>query len=91
MTAKEKAAKEMAESHTPYYTVVLASKVSKAGAERLVQKINGQESTQACVKTSKSGTLVIYGSFETQEEAQKERNKLIENAEFADCWVMHVR
>lgn len=91
MAEKKRASEEEADTHSEYYTVVLASKVSKAGAERLVQKINGHEGMQACVKTGKSGTLVTHGSFETREEAQKERNKLIENNEFADCWVMHVK
>lgn len=91
MAEKKRASEEEADTHSEYYTVVLASKVSKAGAERLVQKINGHEGMQACVKTGKSGTLVTHGSFETREEAQRERNKLTENNEFADCWVMHVK
>ena len=91
MAEKKRASEEETDTHSEYYTVVLASKVSKAGAERLVQKINGHEGMQACVKTGKSGTLVTHGSFETREEAQRERNKLTENDEFADCWVMHVK
>lgn len=91
MAEKKRASEEGADTHSEYYTVVLASKVSKAGAERLVQNINGHEGMQACVKTGKSGTLVTHGSFETREEAQRERNKLTENNEFADCWVMHVK
>lgn len=91
MAEKKRGSEEEADTHSEYYTVVLASKVSKAGAERLVQKINRHEGMQACVKTGKSGTLVTHGSFETREQAQKERNKLTENDEFADCWVMHVK
>lgn len=91
MTEKKRASEEETDTHSEYYTVVLASKVSKAGAERLVQKINGHEGMQACVKTGKSGTLVTHGSFDTREKAQKERNKLTDNDEFADCWVMHVK
>lgn len=91
MAEKKRASEEEADTHSEYYTVVLASKVSKAGAERLVQKINGHEGMQACVKTGKSGTLVTHGSFDTREKAQKERNKLTDNDEFADCWVMHVK
>lgn len=91
MAEKKRASEEETDTHSEYYTVVLASKVSKAGAERLVQKINSHEGMQACVKTGKSGTLVTHGSFETREEAQRERNKLTENDEFADCWVMHVK
>uniref|UniRef100_UPI00402669C5 SPOR domain-containing protein n=1 Tax=Prevotella sp. TaxID=59823 RepID=UPI00402669C5 len=91
MAEKKRGSEEEADTHSEYYTVVLASKVSKAGAERLVQKINSHEGMQACVKTGKSGTLVTHGSFETREQAQKERNKLTENDEFADCWVMHVK
>ena len=91
MAEKKRGSEEEADTHSEYYTVVLASKVSKAGAERLVQKINSHEGMQACVKTGKSGTLVTHGSFETREQAQKERNKFTENDEFADCWVMHVK
>lgn len=91
MAEKKRVSEEEADTHSEYYTVVLASKVSKAGAERLVQKINSHEGMQACVKTGKSGTLVTHGSFETREKAQKERNKLTDNDEFADCWVMHVK
>ena len=91
MAEKKRVSEEEADTHSEYYTVVLASKVSKAGAERLVQKINSHEGMQACVKTGKSGTLVTHGSFETREKAQKERNKLTNNDEFADCWVMHVK
>ena len=91
MAEKKRVSEEEADTHSEYYTVVLASKVSKAGAERLVQKINRHEGMQACVKIGKSGTLVTHGSFETREQAQKERNKLTENDEFADCWVMHVK
>lgn len=91
MAEKKRVSEEEADTHSEYYTVVLASKVSKAGAERLVQKINSHEGMQACVKTGKSGTLVTHGSFETREKAQKERNKLTDNDEFADCWVMHIK
>lgn len=38
MAEKKRGSEEEADTHSEYYTVVLASKVSKAGAERLVQR-----------------------------------------------------
>lgn len=80
-----------ADNDTSFFTIVLASKVSATGAEALVKRMHIQGHTQACVRHGKSGVMVTYGKYNSHEAATVVRNKLTDNIEYADCWIMHIR
>lgn len=69
------------------YTVVLASRVSVVNAGRYVEKIKKQGYDQAMVFTKNGNTKVIYGKYDTAEEARSVRRRLVSNDEFKTCWV----
>lgn len=69
------------------YTVVLASRVSVTNAGRYVEKIRKQGYDKAMVFTKNGNTKVIYGKYDTAEEARNVRRRLVSNDEFKTCWV----
>ncbi|MGM9705461.1 MAG: SPOR domain-containing protein [Prevotella sp.] len=73
-----------------YYSIVLASRVSKNNAEAYVANLNKQGYDKARVYQDKKFVKVIYGRFATQADAHRELNKLNDNAEFADAWVTNI-
>lgn len=80
-----------ADDGAPFFTIILASKVSAKGAEALVKRMHAQGQTQACMRHGNSGVMVTYGKYDTHEAAAAVRNKLTDNIEYADCWIMRMR
>ena len=77
-------------SHKTYYTIVLASRVSKKNAETYVAKLNNQGYDKAQVFKDRNFVKVIFGKYTTKAEAQQALNALNDNAEFADAWVTNI-
>lgn len=73
------------------YTIVLASKVSKAGAERYVGQLHKRGYADATVVSGSEGPMVVYGSYDSHEKARDVRSKLTDDIEFADSWIMHIK
>lgn len=75
----------------PYYTIVLASHVSKTNAEAYVRQLHVRGYNKAFVEDSGRGRKVVFGNFPSEARAQQVRNNLAENSEFAQAWVLKVQ
>ena len=74
-----------------YYCIVLASRVTRKNAKLFVRELHRKGYTEAGVLTQNNRTKVIYGEYASEREARNIVNKLNNKAEFADCWVMHIK
>lgn len=74
-----------------YYTIVLASAVSKHNAEAFVASLKKRGFTKAEVYKSKSMRRVIYSRFGSERQAQAALNEITANDFAADAWVMRIK
>ena len=74
-----------------YYCIVLASRVTRKNAKLFVRELHRKGYTEADVLTQNNRTKVVYGEYASEREARNIVNKLNNKAEFADCWVMHIK
>ena len=72
------------------YTIVLASRVSKANAEAFVKQLHRKGMTEARLYNHGKDLKVIYRHFATKEAAVKALNLLNDDAQFSGCWVSEV-
>ncbi len=72
----------------PYYTLVLASHVTKTNAAAYAEQLK-KEGFEAQVIT-RSSTKVIYGQFATEGEAYNRLHQLNNQKPFAEAWVMKI-
>ena len=72
------------------YTIVLASRVSKANAEAFVKQLHRKGMTEARLYNHGKDLKVIYRHFATKEAAVKDLNLLNDDAQFSGCWVAEV-
>lgn len=70
------------------YVIVLASRVSRKNAEAYVAALRERGYGEARVHATKRNTKVVYGHYDTQNEAYKALGKLNDEKEFAEAWVM---
>ena len=88
-TAEEKTEKKVAEES--YYTIVLASKVSRSGAEALVDKLKKKGLTEAAIYEHNTMRKVLYGKYTTKADADKAMSKLCEKEKtFEGVWVQEM-
>ena len=73
-----------------YHTIVLASRVTKANAEEYVNNLHKKGYTHATVLTRNSRSKVIFGNYNTEQEAYQQLRTMRTNEEFKDAWVMRV-
>lgn len=73
-----------------YYTIVLASKVSKANGQDFVNRLHKRGLTLANAIQQSSGTRVIYGQYETEGKAYEELSSIRKDKELKDAWVMKI-
>lgn len=78
------------EATTPTYTVVLASRVSKAGAEQWVKKLHAEGLTDAEVLIGFGYTKVVYGKYASYTDAHKMLQHLNKNEELSNSWIMNL-
>ncbi len=70
------------------YSIILASRVSKKGAEDFVKRLNRAGYKEASVYENGSMRRVVYGSYGSEREAEKALNVLKKkNETFAGTWV----
>lgn len=74
----------------PYYSIVLASRVTKRNAANYVDRLQAQGLKEARVQITSSNVKVIYGSYDTEAQAYKKLNSLRHNEVFSDSWVTKV-
>lgn len=72
----------------PFYTIVLASHVTKANANAYVEELKKQGF--AAEVLTRSSTKVIFGKFATQSDAYNKLNQLSGNKPFAEAWVLKI-
>lgn len=74
----------------PGYTIVLASRISRKNAADYVRQLHSRGLSQARIMPRKYGAKVIFGQYPTEREAYNKLNKMNDQQEFADCWVMKI-
>lgn len=99
-TAQVQATKPLAEKldtaknavdDSPYYSLVLASRVTRKNANAYVATLQRKGYAEAMVLPRPKGAKVIYGKYQSEKEAYRVQQKLNDNKEFADCWIMLVK
>lgn len=71
------------------YTLVLASRVTKANAKRYADELHHKGYDKAEVLVKNGRAKVVYGNFDTRDDAQKALNDMNHIAEFAEAWITH--
>lgn len=73
------------------FTVVLASAVSRSGAENLIDRLKSAGYNKAKINIKGKMLRVIYGSYKTEAEAYNVANSLCYNLSFIEsAWVMNL-
>jgi len=93
VTAKKPEAKkiEPAPSRTVAkhgFSIVLASKVSKANAESFVATIAKKGYPEGRVTKMSQGYRVVYGSYASQQEANAKKHQMEADDMFTGCWIL---
>lgn len=97
LVASEEAAKAKANEHAdeadalPYYTIVLASRVSIKNAQQYVDKLHQHGMTEANVCRHNGFTKVIYKKFASRAEANRALSRLKVDSSFADSWITEIK
>lgn len=74
----------------PYFSIVLASRVTKRNAASYVEMLQAKGLKEAKVVITPSNVKVVYGTYETERQAYKALNQLRNNEIFSDSWVTKV-
>lgn len=97
LVASEEAAQAKADGQAdesdalPYYTIVLASRVSIKNAQQYVSKLHQQGMTEASVCRHNGFTKVIYKKFASRAEANRALSQLKADSSFADSWITEIK
>lgn len=82
---------ETSKEVSPFYTIVLASAISKKNASEYVNSLRDSGHEDATVHITRTMVRVIYGSYSTESQAYQELQKLNNNKAFAQAWVMKLK
>ena len=75
----------------PYYTIVLASRITQSGAEAFVERLHKNKGmTSASVHCDNQGRKVIYGKYKSAQDARNDLHKLTDDCEFSDSWITRI-
>ena len=85
------AAEASQDESTDYYCIVLASYVTQRNAEDYVGKMHGDGFGESRVIDHRNIRRVVYGSYASEQEAQKELRELRRSHYFEEAWVYHVK
>ena len=77
-------------SAKPYYGIVLASRITKRNAANYVETLQAKGFKAAKVVITATNVKVVYGSYETEDQAYKALHDLRNNDVFADGWITKV-
>ena len=90
--SKNTDAKEQTElkNAKPYYSIVLASRVTKRNAASYVETLQAKGLKDAKVVITPSNVKVVYGTYNSENEANKALNGLRHNEVFSDSWITKV-
>ncbi|MBQ8099050.1 MAG: SPOR domain-containing protein [Bacteroidaceae bacterium] len=75
-----------------YFTLVLASSISKKNAESYVEKLQQRGHAEASVYINENGMVrVVFNRYATMAQAYNALNRMaIESDDFTEAWVLHV-
>ena len=76
---------------TSYYSIVLASRVTKRNAAHYAEMLQNKGFKEAKVLITSNNVKVIYGTYPTQSEAYSALNRLHDNEAFSDAWITQVK
>ena len=79
------------ERESPYYSIILASRVTRKNARIYVDQLHRDGYKEAAVLYRNKGAKVVFGQFETENEAYTVLKKLHRHSEFAEAWVMFIK
>lgn len=74
----------------PYYSIILASHVTMKNATEFVEHLHETGYPEAKILPRQVGTKVLYGQFESEEDAYTTLKQLKDKEDFAEAWVMKV-
>ncbi|MBM6993253.1 MAG: SPOR domain-containing protein [Prevotella sp.] len=70
------------------FTIVLASKVSKKNAVAYIEDLHRRGYHSAEMLSRNNNTQVVFGNYATQKKAYEAMNKLRQDQEFGEAWIM---
>ncbi len=82
---------ELKDDETPYFCLVLASRVTKKNAAAFVDQLHKKGYQTARVLPRERGAKVIYGSYKSENEAYNVLNRMCVKPDFSEAWVMCVQ
>lgn len=82
---------ELSLPSNPYYSIVLASRVTKHNAANYAERLQGKGFKQARVLITENNVKVIYGTYNSESEAYTALKNLRDNEAFADGWITKVK
>ena len=82
---------ELSTSSASYYSIVLASRVTKRNAATYVEYLQNKGFKEARVLITDSNVKVIYGTYTTESEAYTSLNRLHSYEAFNDGWITKVK
>ena len=74
-----------------YWTLVLASHISKDNAEAFIASIQQKGFSQARILEQNNIIKVVYGQYSDKDSAYKNLKELKGNSDFAQAWVLEVK
>ena len=83
--------REIATPTASYYSIVLASRVTKRNAASYVEYLQGKGFKEARVLITDNNVKVIYGNYRSESEAYNTLNRLHTNEAFTDGWITKVK
>ena len=90
--AKQPVVEEKVQEPATYWTIVLASQVSKKNAELFTASLQKRGYAEATVVLRRNGNKVVMGRFSSETEAQNRvRTLRQESVDFAEAWVMKMQ
>lgn len=87
----DKAEIEKQEIAKPHYCIVLASRVTKRNAATYTESLQAKGFKDTRVLITSNNVKVVYGSYETEQQAYTALNQLHHHEAFADGWVTLVK
>ncbi len=87
----DKAEIEKQEIAKPHYCIVLASRVTKRNAATYTESLQAKGFKDTRVLITSNNVKVVYGSYETEQQAYTALNQLHHHEAFADGWITLVK
>ncbi len=75
----------------PYYSIVLASHVTKRGAAVYTENLQNQGFKDTKVIITTGNVKVVYGSYDTESEAYATLNRLHNHEAFTEAWITKIK